>query len=296
MSLHHESENRFQEIYDEALKRGSVTVNRSRLIVVGQDRAGKSCLVDSLLNRPFESEKASTEGAAVAMTHTAASVWVATDSKDHLDPLIAQGVYRMNQQQSASKSSHDNSPEFSHVDKSSEDFDSKIAESEVHASEAEVDSASSLEALGNDLKAMGIEAKMLTPNQQELVSTFLENKPSEEDLNRQSLGVRDIWDLGGQEVYLATHSALMPDNKTFCLTMYMIVMDISKSLSDKAESIHQSSDGDVVDQTNELGWIRTNGDFPFYWFGSITAAHEETKRGDHWLGEDEEVVLLLSSL
>ncbi|XP_065830864.1 uncharacterized protein [Oscarella lobularis] len=290
VSSYHESEDRFQEIYDEALKRGSVTVNRSRLIVVGQDRAGKSCLVDSLLNRPFESEKASTEGAAVAMTHTAASGWVATDSKDHLDPLIAQGVYRMNQQQSASKSSHDNSPEFSHVDKSSEDFDSKIAESEVRASAAEVHSASSLEALGNDLKAMGIEAKTLTPNQQELVSTFLENKPSEEDLNRQSLGVRDIWDLGGQEVYLATHSALMPDTKTFCLTMYMVVMDISKSLSDKAESFHRSSDGDVVDQTNELGWIRTNGDFPFYWFGSITAAHEETKRGDHWLGEDEEVV------
>ena len=57
MSLYHESDNSFQEIYDEALKRGSVTVNRSRLIVVGQDRAGKSCLVDSLLNRPFEINK-----------------------------------------------------------------------------------------------------------------------------------------------------------------------------------------------------------------------------------------------
>ena len=64
-------------------------MNRSRVIVTGQDGAGKSCLVDSLLNRPFAKDKASTEGAAVDMVHTTTSDWVATDSKDHLDPLIA---------------------------------------------------------------------------------------------------------------------------------------------------------------------------------------------------------------
>ncbi|XP_065831628.1 uncharacterized protein [Oscarella lobularis] len=281
-----ENEVHFQEIYDDALKRGSVTVNRSRVIVTGQDGAGKSCLVDSLLNRPFERDKASTEGAAIAMTHTATSGWVATDSKDHLDPLIAQGVYSsMNQQRS------DDFPEGLHVDRPLESVstESTIAESGFHTSAPELSSASPPEELGKDLKAVGIEAKTLTPNQQELVSTFLANKPSEEDLKRQSLGVRDIWDLGGQEIYLATHSALMPENRTFCLTMYMVVMDISKSLSAKAESFHRSSGGEIVDQTNELGWIRTNGDFPFYWFGSITAAHEETTTDSHWLGVDEEV-------
>ncbi|XP_065831561.1 uncharacterized protein [Oscarella lobularis] len=286
-----ESEVRFQEIYDDALKRGSVTVNRSRVIITGQDGAGKSCLVDSLLNRPFERDKASTEGAAVAMTHTATSGWVATDSKDHLDPLIAQGVYSsMNQQLSI------NLPEGLHVDRSLQNdstesviSEAAVAESGFHTSAPEWSSAPPPEELGKDLKAVGIEAKTLTPNQQELVSTFLVNKPSEEDLKRQSLGVRDIWDLGGQEIYLATHSALMPENRTFCLTMYMVVMDISKSLSDKTESFHRSSEGKVVDQTNELGWIRTNGDFPFYWFGSITAAQEETTRDSHWLGEEEEV-------
>ena len=289
--LGQESEVRFQEIYDEALKRGSVTVNRSRVIVTGQDGAGKSCLVDSLLNRPFEKDKASTEGAAVAMTHTATSGWIATDSKDHLDPLIAQGVYS-----SINQVLFINLPEGLHVDRSLQNVSTKsliskapVAESGFHTSAPEWSPAPPPEELGKDLKAVGIEAKTLTPNQQELVSTFLVTKPSEEDLKRQSLGVRDIWDLGGQEIYLATHSALMPENRTFCLTMYMVVMDISKSLSDKAESFHRSSKGEVVDQTNELGWIRTNGDFPFYWFGSITASHEETTRDSHWLGEEEEV-------
>ena len=224
----------------------------------------------------------------MAMTHTAASGWVATDSKDHLDPLIAQGVYRMKQQ----LTSQENSSEPSHfVKRQSEDFDSKLEvaeEAEHHTSTVEVESSRVVKVLEDDLKAVGTEAKTLTANQQQLVNSFLKNKPSEEDLSKQSLGLRDIWDLGGQEVYLATHSALMPDSKMFGLSMYMIVMDISKSLSDRAQSF---LDGEVIDQTNELGWICANGDFPLYWFGSITVAHEETTidNGYHWLGRDEEV-------
>ena len=286
-------EDRFQEIYDEALKRGSVTVNRSHVIVVGQDGVGKSCLVDSLLNRPFERNKASTEGAVVEMTHTAARGWKATDSKDHLDSLVAQGCYRMKRQMSESKSTQESSSDFS---KQSKDLDTELDESD-DAEEAEIlpesknspEMTSPDEVINNDLKAVGLEAKTLTPDQQRLVHRYLEDKPSEEELRRRALGVRDIWDLGGQEVYLATHSALMPDNTTFGLTIYMVVMDISKSLSKKVQSFHRSSDGKVINQTNELGWICTNGDFPLYWFGSITAAHEETKIGEHWLGRDEDV-------
>ncbi|XP_065844414.1 uncharacterized protein [Oscarella lobularis] len=300
-----ETYDRSQEIYDEALKRGSVRVNRSRVIIAGQDGAGKSCLFDSLLNRQFERNKPSTEGAAVAMIHTATSGWIATDSKDHLDPLIAQGVYRMNQQQLSSKRGPETSLESSDFALQSKDSDSESEVAELDDSEHHdicstpirdstdmsfVQPAPEAETLAGNLKAVGIDSKALTASQQQLVHTFFTNRPSEEDLSRQLLGVRDIWDLGGQEVYLATHSAFMPDHKVFGLSMYMIVMDISKLLSDEAESFHRSSDGEVINQTNELGWIRTNGDFPLYWFGSITAAHEQTPVGDHWLGKDEEVV------
>ncbi|XP_065846207.1 uncharacterized protein [Oscarella lobularis] len=288
-----------QKIYDEALKRGSVTVNRSRVIVAGQDGAGKSCLVDSLLNRPFEKDKASTEGAAVAMIHTATSGWVATESKDHLDPLIAEGVYRMNQKQLTLETTQKVSSESSsHFVIESKDLEPKSEMTTADESErcydpsTAVDSAEPtplVETLKENLITVGMEAKTLTANQQQLVDTFVKSKISEEELKKHVLGVRDIWDLGGQEVYLATHWALMPDCKTFGLSIYMVVMDISKLLSDKAESFHRSSGGKVVHQTNELGWIRTNGDFPLYWFGSITAAHEETPMGNHWLGKDEEV-------
>ena len=274
-----DSSGNFQKYYDEALHRGFVSINRSRVIVVGQDGAGKSCLVDSLLDRLFESGKASTEGAAVTMTYTTVSGWVATNRKEHLDTLIAEGCYR-NLQQSALKESASESA-------SSADKINSYSEPEEEAEEAGNRVSPVKTKSVRPAEAVGIDAKTLTHNQLNLMSSFIAEKPSVEALRDRTLGVRDIWDLGGQEVYLATHSALMPN--TFGLSIYMVVIDISKSLSDRAESFHRSTHGDVINLSNDLGWIRTNEDFPLYWFGSITAAHEETARGDYWLGEDEEV-------
>ncbi|XP_065831023.1 uncharacterized protein [Oscarella lobularis] len=276
-----DSSGNFQEIYDRALQRGSVSINRSRVIVVGQDGAGKSCLVDSLLNRPFESEKASTEGAAVTMSHTAASGWKATDNKEYLDPLIAEGCYRSNLQQTALTESASKRNSSAKVKKSLSQT-KEAPKAHHHASQVKTKSVRRAE-------VVCIEAKTLTHNQQILVTDFLADKPSESDLRERTISVRDIWDLGGQEVYLATHSALMPNSSTFDLTIYMVVLDISKSLSDEAESFYRSTDGQVVNLSSDLGWIRRNEDFPLYWFGSIAACHEETVRGDYWLGEDEEV-------
>ena len=276
-----DSSSNFQKIYDKALQHGFVSINRSRVIVVGQDGAGKSCLVDSLLNRPFERGKASTEGAAVTMSHTAASGWKATDNKEYLDPLIAEGCYRSNLQQTALTASASKPISSAEVKKPlSHTKDAPKA----HHRASRVKTKSERRA-----EVVCVEAKTLTHNQQVLVTDFLVDKPSESDLRERTISVRDIWDLGGQEVYLATHSALMPNSSTFDLTIYMVVMDISKSLSDEAESFYRSTDGQVINLSSDLGWIRRNEDFPLYWFGSIAACHEETVRGDYWLGEDEEV-------
>ena len=44
------------------MKDGYVTVYRSRILLIGQDRAGKTSLKKSLLGLPFDSEEQSTEG------------------------------------------------------------------------------------------------------------------------------------------------------------------------------------------------------------------------------------------
>ena len=44
------------------MKDGYVTVYRSRILLIGQDRAGKTSLKKSLLGLPFDSKERSTEG------------------------------------------------------------------------------------------------------------------------------------------------------------------------------------------------------------------------------------------
>ena len=44
------------------MKDGYVTVNHGRILIIGQDRAGKTSLKKSLLGLPFDSEEQSTEG------------------------------------------------------------------------------------------------------------------------------------------------------------------------------------------------------------------------------------------
>ena len=51
-----------QLAYERALKDGFVTVNRGRILLIGQDRAGKTSLRKSLLGLPFDPKEQSTEG------------------------------------------------------------------------------------------------------------------------------------------------------------------------------------------------------------------------------------------
>ena len=48
--------------YEKALRDGSVNVYRGRILLIGQDRAGKTSLKKSLLGLPFDPKEQSTEG------------------------------------------------------------------------------------------------------------------------------------------------------------------------------------------------------------------------------------------
>ena len=53
---------RAQLVYQHALRDGAVNVQRSRILLIGQDRAGKTSLKKSLIGLPFDPKENSTEG------------------------------------------------------------------------------------------------------------------------------------------------------------------------------------------------------------------------------------------
>lgn len=82
------------------------------------------------------------------------------------------------------------------------------------------------------------------------------------------------WDHGGQQVFLPGHSALMPDCSTYSLSMYMVVLNMSQPLADKAVSMYVKKIGDrQVRVLQQLVGMETNGDVVSYFLSALKMAH-----------------------
>ena len=78
---------RAEAAFKEAMEKGSVEVHRGRIMLIGQDRAGKTSLKKFLLGLPFNSEEESTVGIKVDPTKFEVGVdqvknWQFTDHKN----------------------------------------------------------------------------------------------------------------------------------------------------------------------------------------------------------------------
>ena len=70
--------------YENALKTGKVKVYRARIMLIGQDRAGKTSMKSSFLGLPFDPEKQSTDGIEIDLSKVEIDVdqvksWKRTD-------------------------------------------------------------------------------------------------------------------------------------------------------------------------------------------------------------------------
>ena len=79
--------------YENALKTGKVKVYRARIMLIGQDRAGKTSLKKSLLGLPFDPKEQSTEGIEVDPSKFDVDVdqvknWQRTDEKLDLSYFV----------------------------------------------------------------------------------------------------------------------------------------------------------------------------------------------------------------
>ena len=96
-----------------------------------------------------------------------------------------------------------------------------------------------------------------------------------------------ICDLGGQEPFLASHVALMPPG---ALSVYLLVFNGAKLLTDKAKSTYRKLEGDKINPIEQkLCRMETNGDFLKHWASAVHIAHPVEQQGDDYLGETEGV-------
>ncbi|XP_033103969.1 uncharacterized protein LOC117106676 isoform X2 [Anneissia japonica] len=78
------------KVFNEELQEGRITVNHARLMVTGKEGVGKTCLVNTLLERTFNEEEPSTDGIVLTtafQTTDISSVWKEAEDMDECDRI-----------------------------------------------------------------------------------------------------------------------------------------------------------------------------------------------------------------
>eukprot|EP00118_Oscarella_pearsei_P022951 m.269380 g.269380 ORF g.269380 m.269380 type:complete len:494 (+) comp40535_c0_seq7:31-1512(+) len=262
------------KIYKEAVEfGGSVPVIRSRLVVVGPDGAGKTSFVDSLLGREFKEDRPSTDGVAFNIAvKEAFEEWQeeAGDGIPYMDKHIVRATaHRVELGEGEGFSVIDDVKSETGVSESASNISTKRTEPVPFFSKTQQWLSSFWLALvgkstkGN--KKLSLDFKMSDKQEKLFMSKGIYQ-------SLKILRTKHIWDLGGQETYLATHAALMSIEGKFTVTAYALVFDLSKSLKALAQSHFRGADGEVVDLTDELNVIREYGDFR-HWLALFKIAH-----------------------
>ncbi|XP_065833067.1 uncharacterized protein [Oscarella lobularis] len=276
-------------IYKQALASGSVPINRYRVMVVGQDGGGKSCLIDSFLGRPFKAQNPSTDGIAIHVAVTAAEgkagqhTWHKEEYEkaQHLDKYLAAGyVITKRQHQETLTQSDATEREAPEDEKMSSEY------REVFASDNDADFSSATRELDRRIEEI-TKDENLTAEQQKMFAEYLQSSEALAGLENFEVSSKLLWDLGGQERYLTSHAALIPTESEYTVCMYLLVIDISKPLGDEAESSYRLG-GTSADVPLELLNIKYNRDFPRHWFTSIGISHP-SDMSSPYLGEGEDL-------
>eukprot|EP00118_Oscarella_pearsei_P021112 m.234795 g.234795 ORF g.234795 m.234795 type:complete len:554 (+) comp40118_c0_seq8:71-1732(+) len=290
-------DNKDEKTYLQALESGTVPVNRYRLIVVGQDGAGKSCLIDSLLDRPFKPTNPSTDGIAIDVAVTAAegtgtgSSWTAGDDRQYLDKYMAAGYVITQKTPVSDIQTKEKVASVEELQTTNQELETSVKrfkrtplefeDSLQSQSETDINFVSTV--LDEYIREITKNEK-LTEEQKRIVRELLDSTEELDKLQNCEVDVKLLWDLGGQERYLTTHAALMPAKSFYTVCTYLLAIDVSKPLGDKATSRFRSEVSEY-EQPLELVSVEFNRDFSQHWLTSIGIAHSHSNTSSPYLGE-----------
>ncbi|XP_022809036.1 uncharacterized protein LOC111346017 [Stylophora pistillata] len=276
--------------FEWALKDGYVRVNRGRIMLIGQDRAGKTSLMKNLLGLPFDPNEQSTEGIEVNPSKCEIDVervrnWQPTDeNKPGLEEyakevakIIAEKLVRRH-----GKDSEDNAGEDSEDSPLEDSFDDEVSSEDVFEeesvkiyppslkrdfckAEAEENKGSKFsqyskeENLPNEPEAQ-INASSPPDDIRRHLHLWLEYVKCKGDISREVVQSLDIWDFAGQHLYYASYPIFLSPR-----ALYILVHNLSKPLDALAEpcvrqgmiDVELKNPNNETNVENLLSWLAT---------------------------------------
>ncbi|XP_044166057.1 uncharacterized protein LOC122950012 isoform X1 [Acropora millepora] len=284
------------------MKSGKVKVYRARIMLLGQDRAGKTSLKKSLLGLPFDPKEESTVGVEVDRSKCELEVdevqnWMPSERKkremsefeEELARLIVMDLRGTKANDNDSTATDSNVEEVKITDELEErkDFEepkllsdvvtdtreeSMIVEDgqKVFSEQKPVDENDSNELqlninstiLPNDV------TDLVANNATDLVVRYLRSLQLEDDIKSKEV-ILTVWDFAGQHLYYASHSVFLSWR-----AVYILVYNLNKNLLATAEPcVRQGVNNIRLDNANN----ETNLDNLLSWLVSVHSIRSPAK-------------------
>ena len=261
-----------QLAYKKALRDGFVNVYRGRILLIGQDRAGKTSLKKSLLGLPFDPKEQSTEGIEVQASTCEIKVeqvknWHSTHENKTGLVIGPKEISRMVAETLCDSKETNVHLLFEDI----EDFyfDSDSDSAKAVSKQSHVNNGEHLPECGREIELNGpdimINATSPPDDVTKHVHQWLEyvrgKHDGKDDITKgESVVSLDVWDFAGQQLYYASHPLFLSSH-----ALYILVHNLNKPLLAQAQPCVRQGTCDIplenpnseTNLENLLSWLAT---------------------------------------
>ncbi|CAH3187807.1 unnamed protein product, partial [Porites lobata] len=263
-----------QLAYQSALKDGAVNVYRGRVLLIGQDRAGKTSLKKSLIGLPFNRKEKSTDGIEVDPSKFQLDVdevknWQPIDerkrgflgcSKDVAQVMVEKMFDIPVSRDSVQEEERGEAIVQNDDNKKRKQVGADGEKEEVSlVGDPNEDSVSELTLTGPDHELV-VDATSPPEEIKERAVQLIKEIQDEDFKPEESVVSIELWDFAGQHLYYASHPVFLSSR-----ALYILVCNLSKSLHDTAKPCVRQGSRNVdlknpngeTNLENLLSWLST---------------------------------------
>lgn len=280
-----------KEAYNNALAEGNACVKRVPLMLIGQDRSGKTSLKKSLKGIVFDPDEDSTVGIDVDRYHFEVTIetWM-TGKKDEESTtdaeaisfehnaarLVAERLMEVgnviSSERAADVDSENYGLEITEIPTETQIRESSTGSEPIYSQKPdppvkEVPNSTELSPEGDDLSMTQVQM----PHFKEIsviTETLLKDGVAENSSDIHSI----MWDFAGQSVYYATHPLFLTAR-----AIYLLTYDLSQNPHDIARPVvKQGVYVEFQDNFNQ----KTNLDYLDFWLASVASLASQNKHND----------------
>ena len=268
--------------YHKALEQGMTRVMRVPIMIIGQERSGKTSLKKSLKGQLFNPDEESTDSIErdPSFFSVTTEMWKAgeTETEPYSDAhisfhyrvarIIAANLRGVKNDPANHSPSSENviSSNWNTTEnvKDNGDIPNKVEEKKGDDIQQHLEDPASQTARlkrAVDVKENGEEIfpqEVPQPTAECLEKILKESKETREDK-----AYSTIWDFGGQSVYYATHPLFLTDK-----AIYLLVYDLSKILQERATPFEKEG---VFERKVDRHCSKTNEDYLHFWLSSVSS-------------------------